>query len=144
MHLHLCIYISLKSQNHTESSILIIKKKVYPLHCQKYICVFFVIIVDWMIIFDKGSIEYLEINSMSPGGCSFNFMCVMFKCVVVITFLSISNTMYCLYVNGSTSWQMSVRIGLGYGLVLSGNKPLPEPMLTEIYVAIRCHLATMS
>ena len=27
------------------------KKKVYPLHCQKCICVFFVIIVDWMIIF---------------------------------------------------------------------------------------------
>ena len=97
-----------------------------------------------MIIFDKGSIEYWEINSMSPGGCSFNFMCVMFKCVVVITFLSISNTMYCLYVNGSGSWQMSVRIGLGNGLVLSGNKPLPEPMLTEIYVAIWCHLATMS
>ena len=105
---------------------------------------FFVIIVDWMIIFDKGSIEYLEINSMPPGGCSFNFMCVMFKCVVVITFLSISNTMYCLYVNGSASWQMSVRIGLGNGLVLSGNKPLPEPMLTEIYVAIWCHLAPMS
>ena len=53
--------------------------------------------------FDKGSIEYLEINSLSPGGCSFNFMCVMFKCVVVITFLSISNTMYCLYVNGTGS-----------------------------------------
>ena len=63
-------------------------------------------------------------------------MCAMFKCVVVITFLSISNTMYCLYVNGSGSWQMSVRIGLGNGLVLSGNKPLPEPMLTRIYVAI--------
>ena len=38
---------------------------------------------------------------------------------------------------------MSVRIGLGNGLVLSGNKPLPEPMLTEIYVAIWWHLATM-
>ena len=68
----------------------------------------------------------------------------MFKYVVVITFLSISNTMYCLYVNGSGSWQMSVRIGLGNGLVLSGNKPLLEPILTRIYVAIWCHLATMS
>ena len=67
----------------------------------------------------------------------------MFKCVLVITFLSISDTMYCLYVNDAGSWQMSVRIGLGNGLVLSGNKPLPESMLTRIYVAIWCHLATM-
>ena len=28
-----------------------------------------------------------------------------------------------------------VNIGSGNGLVLSGNKPLPEPMLTQIYVA---------
>ena len=26
-------------------------------------------------------------------------------------------------------------IGSGNGLVLSGNKPLPEPMLTQIFVA---------
>ena len=29
-----------------------------------------------------------------------------------------------------------VNIGLGNGLVLSGNQPLPEPVLTNIYVAI--------
>ena len=34
-------------------------------------------------------------------------------------------------------------IGSGNGLVPSGNKPLPEPMLTQISVAIWCHLATM-
>ena len=28
-----------------------------------------------------------------------------------------------------------VNIGSGNGLVPSGNKPLPEPMLTQIYVA---------
>ena len=28
-----------------------------------------------------------------------------------------------------------VNIGSGNGLVSSGNKPLPEPMLTQIYVA---------
>ena len=28
-------------------------------------------------------------------------------------------------------------IGSGNGLVLSGNKPLPEPMLTQIYGATR-------
>ena len=30
----------------------------------------------------------------------------------------------------------SVNIDLGSGMVLSGNKPLPEPMLTQIFVAI--------
>ena len=66
------VYISLKSQNRTESSILKKKKKKsLPIALPK-ICVFFVVIVNWMIIFfffDKGSIEYLEINSLSPGGC---------------------------------------------------------------------------
>ena len=33
-------------------------------------------------------------------------------------------------------WQ--VNIGSGNGLVPSGNKPLPEPMLTQTYVAIWC------
>ena len=32
-----------------------------------------------------------------------------------------------------------VNTGLGKGLVLSGNKPLPEPMLTKIFVAIQHH-----
>ena len=32
----------------------------------------------------------------------------------------------------------SVNIGSGNGLVPSGNKPLPEPMLTQISVAIWC------
>ena len=34
---------------------------------------------------------------------------------------------------------LSVNIGLGNGLVPSGNKPLPEPMLTQISVAIWRH-----
>ena len=33
---------------------------------------------------------------------------------------------------------------LGNGLVPSSNKPLPEPMLTQLYVAIWDHLATMN
>ena len=32
-----------------------------------------------------------------------------------------------------------VNIGSGSGLVLKGNKPIPEPMLTQIYVAIWHH-----
>ena len=41
----------------------------------------------------------------------------------------------------------TVNIGSGNGLVPSGNKPLPEPMLTQISdsdLAIWCHQATMS
>ena len=37
-----------------------------------------------------------------------------------------------------------VNIGSGNGLVASGNKPLPEPMLTQIYVVIWRHQATKS
>ena len=36
-----------------------------------------------------------------------------------------------------------VNIGSGNGLVLSSNKQLPEPMLTEIHVAILRHYAIM-
>ena len=32
-----------------------------------------------------------------------------------------------------------VNIGSGNGLVASGNKPLPEPVLTKISNAIWCH-----
>ena len=45
-------------------------------------------------------------------------------------------------VNGLCWWQ--VNIGSGNGLVPSGNKPLPELMFTQIYVAILCNQATMS
>ena len=38
----------------------------------------------------------------------------------------------------------SAIIGLGNGLVPSGNKPLPETMLTQIYVAIWHHGAIMN
>ena len=35
---------------------------------------------------------------------------------------------------------LRVNIGSGNGLVPSGNKPLPEPMLTQLYVAIILHV----
>ena len=40
-------------------------------------------------------------------------------------------------VTGNNCWL--VNIGSGNGLVPSGNKPLPEPMLTQIYVVTWCH-----
>ena len=42
-----------------------------------------------------------------------------------------------MHVTGLHWW--SVKIGSGNGLVPSGNKPLPERMLTQIYVAIWRH-----
>ena len=44
---------------------------------------------------------------------------------------------YCPEVTGHYWWQ--VTIVSGNGLVPSGNKPLPEAMLTQIYVATWCH-----
>ena len=40
--------------------------------------------------------------------------------------------------NNKCQWTLliEVNIGSGDGLVPSGNKPLPEPMLTQIYVNI--------
>ena len=43
---------------------------------------------------------------------------------------------------GPYRWQ--VNIGSGNGLVPSGTKPLPEPMLTQIYVAMRRHQAMLN
>ena len=43
---------------------------------------------------------------------------------------------------GLDSWE--VNIGSGDGLVLSGDKPLPEPMLTQFFVTIWRHKATMN
>ena len=39
-------------------------------------------------------------------------------------------------VNATESQYWGVNIGSGNVLVPSGNKPLPEPLLTQIYVAI--------
>ena len=45
----------------------------------------------------------------------------------------------CPTIKASESHWWLVNIGSGNGLVPSGNKPLPEPMLTPIYVAIWHH-----
>ena len=49
----------------------------------------------------------------------------------------------CCQVNATEPHQWEVNIGSGNGLVPSGNKSLPEPMLTKIYDNIRRHQATM-
>ena len=45
----------------------------------------------------------------------------------------------CAQMNITGPYLKLVNIGSGNVLVPSGNKPLPEPMLTQIYVAIRRH-----
>ena len=45
----------------------------------------------------------------------------------------------CYQVNATTPYWSLVNIGSGNGLVPSGNKPLLEPMVTQISVTIWCH-----
>ena len=47
-------------------------------------------------------------------------------------------------VNATEHLVWLVDIGSDNSLMSSGNKPLREPMLTQICVAIWCHYATMS
>ena len=50
----------------------------------------------------------------------------------------------CPEVNATTHQWRLVNTSPGNGLVLSCSKPLPEPMLTQIYVLLWCCSATMS
>ena len=45
----------------------------------------------------------------------------------------------CTQMNATGPYWLQVNIGSGDGLVPSGNKSLPEPMLTQIYAAIWRH-----
>ena len=49
------------------------------------------------------------------------------------------NTYEIAQVNATEHLCWEVNIGSGNGLVLLGNKPLPEPILAQIYVAICYH-----
>ena len=51
---------------------------------------------------------------------------------------------FSLSLNGTGPYWPQVNIGSGNGLLPSGNKPLPEPMLTKYYVAICRHMSPMS
>ena len=77
-----------------------------------------------------------NVNSLAPGKFKWNFRHVIFKEILVIDGWGISCEI-ALIVTGLHWWW--VNTGSGNGLVLSGNKPLLEPMLTQISVAIWCH-----
>ena len=82
--------------------------------------------------------EYCEqFNSLASDKFEWNFRYVIFKWILVTDGWGSD-----MNVTGLHWW--SVNIGSGDGLVPSGNKPLPEPMLTQIYVAKWHHQVSMS
>ena len=72
----------------------------------------------------------LTFNSLAPGRFEWYFRYVIFKQILVTGDWGIS----CPDMNVIGLHWWPVNIGSGNGLVPSGNKPLPEPMLTQI-----CH-----
>ena len=79
----------------------------------------------------------LGFNSLAPGRCECNIKLAIFKLKSRIDFLSI----FCEIALRRMHW---FNIGSGNGLLPSGNKPLTEPVLTQIYGAIWLHYATTS
>ena len=68
-----------------------------------------------------------EINWLALGRCGNKFISMIFKFIIQ-----------------RSSFSTCIKIGLSNCLVPSGTKPLPEPILTLIYVAIWRHKAAMS
>ena len=85
------------------------------------------------------------INSLSPGLCikSFNSLApgkVEWNFETDFSDWSMRHLLWnCPDMNVTGPHWWSVNIGSGNGLVPSGTKPLPEPVLTQIYVAIWHH-----
>ena len=85
-----------------------------------------------------GTWRYVLINPLAPGKFEWNFRYVIFKRLFSDWWLRYLLRNYSnMHVTGLHWW--SVNMGSGNGLVPSGNKPLPEPMLTQIYVAVWRH-----
>ena len=74
-----------------------------------------------------------SVNSLAPGKFEWNFRHVIFKQILVIDGWGISCEIALIWMS------LDFVIGSGNGLVSSGNKPLPEPMLTQISVGIWRH-----
>ena len=71
----------------------------------------------------------LLLNSLAPGGFDYSLKLVNSKLISKINISSIF-LWNCYQVNATKPHWSLVNIGSGNGLVPSGNKPLPEPMLT--------------
>ena len=83
-----------------------------------------------------------KLNSLAPETCASDVTSWVFKIVLRIDILITSCKIgLMLSVTGPHWWQGN--IGSGNELVPSGNKPLPEPISTLIYVAKWRHYTTM-
>ena len=84
--------------------------------------------------------DIFHLNSLAPGRSECDSKNVIFNIVLLIGIFRSS------YDNatGPYWWYVNVNIGSCNRSVLSGNKPLTEPMLTQFLVALWCHQATMS
>ena len=75
------------------------------------------------------------INPLTPGSGDCNLQLISFKLVFGIDFC-ISCEIACRWIQQDLTdetWLVNVNIGSGNGLVPTGIKPLPEPMLTKFY-----------
>ena len=80
---------------------------------------------------------------INPGRCGNCFQSIIFKHIVQNSSLGGYSLRNCCYGNGRERHWWKVKVVSGYGLLASGNKPLPEPMFTRICVAIWRHGTTM-
>ena len=97
-----------------------------------------ILLSGYVLASDGLTIHYIQlINSLATGKFEWNFRHLIFKQILVIDGWGISCEIALMNVTELRWW--SVNIGSGNGLVPSGNKPLPEPMLTQISVTIWCH-----
>ena len=106
------------------------------------LCIKYVVGCPVQYVYKKYSRVWDTFNSLALGGC--NLELAILKIISRIDSLSL-----CPVVNGTIPHRWLISIGSGNGLVPSGNKSLPESMLTQtslldMYVAIWCHQATMS
>ena len=62
-----------------------------------------------------------------------NFRGIIFKPILTLDGWGIAYEIALKSMAKNSYWSTLVNIGSGNGLVLPGNKPFPEPMLTQIY-----------
>ena len=118
------------------------RSKQFAIHKQLFIFIYIFALVTFIcdstfheLSFREGMVHtlYFAIYSLDPGKLEWNFRNVIFKWVLLI------NGFALLWMSLDFNKWWSVKIGSGNGLVPSGNKPLPEPVLTQISVAMWCH-----
>ena len=78
------------------------------------------------------------VNSLAPGRFEWKFRYVIFKQILLIDGWGIYCEIALVWMSLGFHW-WAVNNGSDNGLVPSGNKSLPEPMLTQIFVAIWRH-----